>query len=84
MCISVLREDGPSRAETCRTVTVNDVVLICISALVGILRIIVTSLHGCEQDKHVSEFETCKLASRTINFARQLCSVAPHPVSLHQ
>jgi len=40
---------------------VNDVALSYISALVGILRKIVTLLHGCEQDKHVHEFETCKL-----------------------
>jgi hypothetical protein len=40
---------------------VNDVVLTYISASVGILRKIGTSLDGCEQDKYVNEFATCKL-----------------------
>jgi len=43
--VSLLPEDGPLKAETCRSVTVWIVVLQYISALVGFLRKIVTSLH---------------------------------------
>ena len=55
---SVLREDGPLRVETCRRISthVNKLVLTYISALVGFLCKIVSTVHGYGQYKLTMKF----------------------------